>query len=127
MPQSALAPSNCSVELCEAGLRGLERCLRVTPVRVVEVEPWPRDRPIGEDLRQLSLGQILVDALAVERVENAEPLQGCCGADVRRIGDQRPLRSHFEPLASLLEFPAIDPAVILETPVDAGVAGQVGG
>lgn len=64
--------------------------LRVVPVRVVDEQPGPCDRPVGEHLHELPLGKVFVDALAVKGIGDAHTLQGRGDADVRVVGDQWP-------------------------------------
>ena len=99
----------------------------VVPVRVVDEQPWPCDRPVGEHLHELPLSEVLIDALTVEGIGNAQAL--LCGgdADLRVVGDQGPGRRHLDPPAPFLERPLVGPAVGLQPPVDAGVVMQVGG
>ena len=54
----------------------------MAPICVVKKQPWPRDRPIGQNLHQPPLGEMLVDVLAVNRIGNAQALQCRFDADV---------------------------------------------
>ena len=96
------------------------------PTRIVEEQPWPRNRPVGEDLDQPSLGQKLTHAISLEVISNAEPAQRRRNADVGVIGDDGAVHRDFESSTSLLELPAIALAVHLEPPVDARMIMQLG-
>ena len=72
--------------------------LRVASVRLVQEEPWPGDRPVGEDLYQAPPSQRVVDKVVVEGVENAQPLKRGCGANFGRSVINGP-RGDLEPAA----------------------------
>ena len=44
------------------------------PIRVIEEQPWARDRPVREDLDQPSLRQKLAHPIPLEVIDNAEPV-----------------------------------------------------
>ena len=96
------------------------------PTRIVEEQPWARNRPVREDLDQPSPGQKLSHAISLKVIGNAEPVQRSSNADVSMIGDDGAVHRYFESLPSLLELPAIVPTVHLEPPVDACMVMQLG-
>lgn len=97
------------------------------PIRVVQEQPWSRDRPVREDLDQPPLRQKLSHAISFEVIGNAEPVERSRHADVSMVGDDGAVHRYFETLPPFFKFPAIVPAVHLEPPVDACVLMQIGG
>lgn len=97
------------------------------PTRVVEEQPWARDRPVRQDLDQPALGQEVTHAISLEVIDNAKTVQRSGNANVSVIGDDGAFHCYFESFPPFLEFPAIVPPVHLEPPVDACVVMQVGG
>ena len=93
----------------------------MVPVGVVDEQPWSGDRPVGEDLHELPIGEVLINALAVKGIGDAQPLQRGRDADVRLVGDQWPGRRHLDLPTSFLKLPLIGPAVGLQSPIDAGM------
>ena len=96
------------------------------PVREVEKQPRARNRPVHEDLDQAPLRQQLTDAVSLEVIGNAKPVQRSSKAKDSMGGDDGAVDRHFESLCPFLELPAILPAVHLQPPVDACMVMQLG-
>src|SRR5689334_13100468 len=95
------------------------------PVGVIEEYARTRNRPLRQDLYKAALLEQFADLIHLEVVGNTEPVDRCRHADVRMVGDDRPIDSDLVPLAALLELPPVVPPIHLESPVDARVVLQV--